>query len=125
MPVLSIIVASAAVWRLTHLLQVEDGPFAIFERARVALRRASLAGTVDCFYCLSLWVAAPFAVALARSLTEFVLALFALSTFAILINHLVEHAETRAVYFEEPEVKENTPCPAAEMHTVPPSKRPA
>jgi hypothetical protein len=101
MPVLSIILASAAVWRITHLLQVEDGPFAIFERARVGLRRASLAGAVDCFYCLSLWVAAPFAVALARSLWEFVLTLFALSAFAILLNHFVARADSRAIYFEE------------------------
>jgi hypothetical protein len=104
---------------------VEDGPFAIFERARVSLRRASLAGAVDCFYCLSLWVAAPPAFALARSLWEFVIKLFALSAFAILINHLVGLADARAVYFEEPEVKENTPCLAAEMQTVPPSNPPS
>src|SRR5207302_5380198 len=38
-----------AVWRLTHLLTDEDGPFDWIARLR---RRAG--GLMDCFYCLSL-----------------------------------------------------------------------
>ena len=54
------IVALLAVWRITHLLAAEDGPWDII----VWLRRKAgltIAGKLmDCFYCLSLWIAAPF-----------------------------------------------------------------
>jgi hypothetical protein len=119
MSALHIILAAAAVWRLTHLLQVEDGPYQIFEQARARLRRASLAGAVDCFYCLSLWVAAPFAFALAPSPWEWMLTALALSALAILIDTLVARAEGKAIYFEQPNIEEKTPCPAAEMHANP------
>jgi hypothetical protein len=119
MSALPIILAAAAVWRVTHLLQVEDGPYAILERTRVRLRRASFAGAVDCFYCLSLWVAAPFAFAFTRSLWEWMLTTLALSAFAILIDSLVAHSEGKAIYFEQPEIEEKTPCPAAEMLAKP------
>ena len=109
---LHLILAAAAVWRITHLFQVEDGPFATFERLRGWLRRNSLAGAVDCFYCLSLWVAAPIAFMLAHSVKEAVVATFALSAFAILMERLVVPAESKAIYFEQPE--EKMLCPAAE-----------
>jgi hypothetical protein len=49
------------VWRITHPLQAEDGPWDVVVRLR-ALAGAGLAGRVmDCFYCLSLWIALPFA----------------------------------------------------------------
>lgn len=56
-----------AVWRVTHLLHAEDGPWDIV----VHLRR--LAGTsfwgqlLDCFYCLSVWIAVPIAILLGHS----------------------------------------------------------
>ena len=54
-------IASLATWRITHLLAFEDGPGDVV----VWLRKQAGAGffgkLMDCFYCLSLWVAAPFA----------------------------------------------------------------
>jgi hypothetical protein len=59
-----------AVWRITHLLQAEDGPWDIV----ISLRRAAGDGfwgkLLDCFYCLSLWVAAPLAFLLGESWWE-------------------------------------------------------
>jgi len=50
-----------ACWRVAHLVAHEDGPFDVI----VALRRAAGSGMLgrlmDCPYCLSLWIAAPFA----------------------------------------------------------------
>ncbi|BDI05254.1 hypothetical protein [Sphaerotilus microaerophilus] len=53
--------AALAVWRLTHLLHAEAGPGGVFARLR-DLAGTGLAGqALGCFYCLSLWVAAPVA----------------------------------------------------------------
>ncbi len=52
-------IASLAAWRLTHLLWGEDGPWNCFVRLR-KLAGSSLAGQIlDCFYCLSVWIALP------------------------------------------------------------------
>jgi hypothetical protein len=53
------VVAALATWRLTHLLAFEDGPFALVARVRAAAGRAGR--LFDCFYCLSVWIAAPLA----------------------------------------------------------------
>jgi hypothetical protein len=50
-----------AVWRLTHLLHAEHGPWGLFARGRAASRRLGLGELFQCFFCLSLWTAAPFA----------------------------------------------------------------
>ncbi len=113
MDLLRIVVASLAVWRLTHLLHTEDGPFDIFELSRRGLRRASLSGLADCFYCLSMWVAAPFALALASCWQDRLLLWPALSATAIFLNRLAE-STMKAAYHEAPLIEENLPCPAAE-----------
>jgi len=55
----SFVLASLAVWRLSHLLAFEDGPFDLIVRLRASLGGAGR--VLDCFYCISLWVAAPMA----------------------------------------------------------------
>jgi hypothetical protein len=76
------------VWRVTHLLAREDGP----GQCLVWLRRKLGAGfwgqLMDCFYCLSLWVAAPAAFWMSQSWMERVFFWFALSAAAILVDRL-------------------------------------
>jgi hypothetical protein len=48
-------------WRLTHLLQAEDGPWDMSVRLRRAAGDGFLGHLLDCFYCLSLWIALPVA----------------------------------------------------------------
>ena len=59
-------IGALGVWRITHLLNAEDGPGG----AMVHVRRIAADGVwgdlLDCFYCLSLWVAMPFALILTR-----------------------------------------------------------
>jgi len=89
---------SLAVWRLTHLLTDEDGPFDWIARLR---RRVG--GLMDCFYCLSLWIAALLAPLLSHSWREGVLAWPALSGAAILVNRLANRvAPDTPVFFEAP-----------------------
>ena len=49
MSIVRIVAAALAVWRLTHLIHSEDGPFRILKRMREALRRVSMSGAVECF----------------------------------------------------------------------------
>jgi hypothetical protein len=48
-----------AVWRLTHLLVAEDGPWDFVYHLRKKLGNSIAGKAMDCFYCLSLWIAAP------------------------------------------------------------------
>jgi Protein of unknown function (DUF1360) len=54
-----------AVWRTTHLIVAEDGPWDLIYRLRVILGESEPGRAMDCFYCTSVWVAAPFTFALA------------------------------------------------------------
>lgn len=81
-------VATLAVWRLTHLLQVEDGPFEVFVHVRSRMREGFVGKLLDCFYCLSLWSAAPAAWLVGRGWSEWLLLWLALSAAAILLERL-------------------------------------
>lgn len=93
------------VWRVTHLLAAEDGPWDLIVRVRRAAGNGFLGKLLDCFYCLSLWVAAPFALWIGTGWQERVLLWPALSGAAILLERLIPEPE-RAVYREEPDLLE-------------------
>jgi hypothetical protein len=61
MPRQETLLAILAVWRITHLVVEEEGPGRILARLRRRLEPGFLGPLVACFYCLSLWVAAPVA----------------------------------------------------------------
>ena len=65
-PVVETIVWLLAVWRETHLLHAEDGPWDVFVHVRRVATRLGAGRALECFYCLSLWVALPVAAWLAR-----------------------------------------------------------
>ncbi len=75
-----------ATWRLTHLLNAEDGPGQVFVRIRRAAGEGVLGQLLDCFYCLSLWIAAPLALALGRTWPERLLLITGFSAAAILLE---------------------------------------
>jgi hypothetical protein len=101
MRALPTILSVLAVWRVTHLLHVEDGPFDIFQRVRVTAGTGLFGKVLDCFYCLSLWVAVPFALLQAASWLERGVLWLALSAAAILVQRIADaNAPDRAVYVE-------------------------
>ncbi len=73
--------AVLACWRISHLLAAEDGPFDIVVRLR---RR--LGPLMDCFYCLSVWTAAPLAFFVTRDWAEAVVSWLAISGAACLLE---------------------------------------
>ena len=82
------LVAALATWRVTHLLALEDGPFDVLARLRGALGRAG--GLLDCFQCLSLWIAAPLALLVTRRASSWWYVWLALSAAACLIQRAAE-----------------------------------
>lgn len=87
-PWLAYVLAALAAWRVTHLIAEEDGPADLVLRLRLRLGASWLGGWMDCFHCLSLWVAMPLAAAAAHSLLEWVLAWLALSGAACLLERI-------------------------------------
>ncbi len=81
-----LIVAILATWRMTHFLQAEDGPWEIVVRVRRRVGDGFWGSLMDCFYCLSLWVAAPFALGLGENWWDRLLLWLALSAGAILLE---------------------------------------
>ena len=80
------VVVSLAVWRVTHLLAEEDGPGDVVVRLRKRLGDSIAGRAMDCFFCLSLWIAAPFAVLLAGDVVTWGLMWLALSGAACLLQ---------------------------------------
>ena len=74
------------VWRITHLFQAEDGPWDLVVRIRRAAGDGFFGRLLDCFYCLSLWVAAPLAWVIGQTMSERVLMWLAFSGGAILVE---------------------------------------
>lgn len=85
-----------ACWRLTHLLASEDGPGMVVLRVRRLLGDSAMGRAMDCFYCLSFWMAAPAALLLAQDLAGWVLSWLALSGAACLI----ERASSKASHLQ-------------------------
>ncbi|MEO5797538.1 MAG: DUF1360 domain-containing protein [Rhodoferax sp.] len=87
-PWFTLLLGALATWRATHLLALEDGPFNGVLRLRQAAGNSLWGQLLDCFYCLSLWVAAPVALAVARNPLEWLLAWLGLSGAACLLERL-------------------------------------
>jgi membrane-bound metal-dependent hydrolase YbcI (DUF457 family) len=81
-----------AVWRITHLLNAEDGPWNLVVRLRRRAGNGFWASLLDCFYCLSLWIAAPLAYFIGSRWFERLLLWLALSAGAILLERLAPEA---------------------------------
>jgi len=73
---------------MTHLLHAEDGPWDIVVRARRSVGNGFWGRLLDCFYCLSLWIAVPVALMIGQGWGERLLLWPALSAAAILLERV-------------------------------------
>ncbi|WIG56673.1 MAG: hypothetical protein OJF61_002461 [Rhodanobacteraceae bacterium] len=80
--------AILATWRVTHLLAEEDGPFDSMLKLRARLGASQAGRLMDCFQCLSLWTAAPFAFVVIRATWMWIPVWLALSGAACLLERL-------------------------------------
>ncbi len=90
------LLAVLATWRLTHLVTLEDGPGDILANLRQWLGDGFLGSLMDCFYCASLWIAAPIAYLLMNRWREWPLLWLALSGAACLLEKPGSDASTNA-----------------------------
>ena len=100
-----LILGILCVWRITHLLQAEDGPWDIMIRVRRAAGNGFWGSLLDCFYCLSLWISVPLAFTLGETPIERLLLWPALSAGAILAERFAQKDQEAlpAPYLEEKE----------------------
>ena len=86
MNILYLVLSVFAVWRLTHLFNKEDGPFDFIFLIRRKAGNSFLGKLMDCFYCLSIWMALPFGIWLGQTWIEKLLVWLALSGAACLLE---------------------------------------
>ena len=100
-----LILGVLGVWRVTHLLSEEAGPLGIFGKLRRLAGEGFWGQLFGCFYCMSVWGAAPFAVFLVEGWKERVLLWLALSGAAILLERIsADRSPVRGgFYIEEKE----------------------
>jgi hypothetical protein len=82
--------AVLATWRVTHLLASEDGPADLIVRLRIRLGHGLAGKLMDCFECLSLWIAAPAALFVSRKPLYWFFIWLALSGAACLLQRGVQ-----------------------------------
>jgi hypothetical protein len=101
------VIVTLAIWRITHLFNAEDGPWLLMARLRRAAGHGFWGELLDCFYCLSLWISAPFAFSLGETWPERLVLWPALSGAAILLERFSSRRETIAApqieFSEDPE----------------------
>jgi len=101
------------VWRITHFFQAEDGPWEIVIRLRRFAGEGFWGKLLDCFYCLSVWVAAPIALLIGENWLERVFLWPSLSAGAILLQR-VQGATPRippAPFAEDPPEEQSNGVP--------------
>ena len=99
-----LIIGTLSVWRVTHLLAAEDGPWQVMVRLRRQAGEGFFAELLDCFYCLSIWIAAPVAWLIGEGWRERMLLWLALSAGAILLERATRASElVPARYIEDVE----------------------
>jgi len=82
------VLAVLAVWRVTHLLANEDGPAGLIVGFRARLGHSLAGKLMDCFNCLSLWVAAPAALFVSRRPLDWLFTWMALSGAVCLLERV-------------------------------------
>ena len=97
----ALLVGILVVWRITHFIQVEDGPWQVLLVLRRFLRARGWRGPLECFYCLSLWVAPIVALSVGREWSYRALLWPALSGGAILLERVGSAAEEPTPFFHE------------------------
>lgn len=92
------VISALAVWRLTHLLAAEDGPWNVIVAIRRRLGNSIWGSLMDCFNCLSIWISMPFAFYVQDRWLSRMIAWLALSGLASLANRMGAREEPSIVF---------------------------
>lgn len=83
------LISVLAVWRVTHLIQAEDGPFDVIYKLRKLAGESFFGSLMDCFFCLSIWVALPVGIYFGNDWMEKVLLTLSFSAAAIFLEQII------------------------------------
>ena len=97
--------AALGTWRVTHLLAEEDGPADLILKLRSKFGSSVLGTLMDCFQCLSLWIAIPFTFIVTGPALAWIPAWLAVSGAACLLERL--GSERPALQVDPPHFSEN------------------
>ncbi len=86
-----------ATWRVTHLFVSEDGPADLIVRFRAVFGESWVGKMLDCFYCFSLWIAAPAALFVTRDPFEWLFNWLAVSGAACLLERAFTQTPTALI----------------------------
>jgi hypothetical protein len=105
MSFLALLIGTLCTWRITHLIAAEDGPWQIVARLRRHAGAGFWGALMDCFNCLSLWMAAPFAWLLGDRWLDKALLWLACSGGAVLLERVTsrERNDEAASWVEHPQ----------------------
>jgi hypothetical protein len=81
---LNLLVIGLAVWRVSHMLKYEAGPWDILIRIRERLGDSMLGRMMDCMKCSSVWLAIIFSV----PGTKYIVIVLAISSLAIMFEEI-------------------------------------
>lgn len=90
-------------WRVTHLVCVEEGPFRLIAHLRTRAGDGFFGGLLDCFYCLSVWFAIPLALLIGDCWTQRLMLWPALSGAACLLEQGTTRIDLPGVFEETKE----------------------
>lgn len=93
--------AVLCLWRVSHLLSTEKGPFGLILKLRSGMGSGLFGELLDCFYCLSVWLAIPLAILTADGWEQALLLWPALSGAACLLEKATKRVEFPGVFEEE------------------------
>jgi hypothetical protein len=97
------LLGTLATWRVAALLVREDGPFDLFARLRRAAAGTMAGRALECFFCTSLWTAAPFALWVEGAGRRWLIVWLAVAGGAALLERLSAPREAPAVDLSEAE----------------------
>ena len=103
MHVFDFLLGALATWRVSALLVREDGPYDLIARLRRATANTMAGRALACFYCTSLWIAAPAAYWLAGATWRWVVMWLALSGAASLLERFTAAREPAAIDLRDAE----------------------
>jgi hypothetical protein len=85
-----LVVGILATWRLAHLISREDGPFDVIASLRAHAGAGQIGRLMDCPYCLSIWIAVPFAFPVADNGGGWIAAWLAISGGASIVQRAID-----------------------------------
>jgi hypothetical protein len=99
---IDLVIAALAVWRVSHMLVYESGPWSIFETLRYRVgatwdvcseqRSSTVTNVFCCTRCISVWVSAVVVALMFHSVGFILVMVFAVSGLSVFVQRITERS---------------------------------